>query len=365
VLTASIGHFSLWGWVKKFVLGVSGEKPNCGGAAPSWATVRQTAAGEFGGIIGSCAGTGPNGSFKVLVQSDHNGYSEVTFQERPDRLVRSGLSAGITKTSGGWTTIVPKSLLVEADYNRPADRNEVVYGYGARSGATYFADAVFTLFTFIPGDAANVVANSVVDCYALIIAKIDNRASIDNVLDCLGPSLEKGLEKVTTQTLASRGVSAAKDLVRKVSFWKNVAFAARDAGIAFFNHGALPTAVDATLQRSPPPPPPPPGGSPPPTVTVGAGSAVTIPSCTDAACAFVTVTLSDFPAGTHTVECLSDDPFGPPPPWYSYTTTVTTSAVCVYGYPGYHVWTKVDGTYESNHFLWSGPGGTSSGAGPV
>jgi hypothetical protein len=64
------------------------------------------------------------------------------------------------------------------------------------------------------------------------------------------------------------------------------------------------------------------------------------------------VTFSNFGGGSHTVACYSDDPFpSQTTPFWTYSTASTTSAVCVYGYPGYHVWAKVDGV-ESNHLTW-------------
>ena len=102
------------------------------------------------------------------------------------------------------------------------------------------------------------------------------------------------------------------------------------------------------------------GSSNGPAVTVSAGAATTISTCTSSDCGFVDVSLSGFGSGSHSIACSSDDPFDATSPWYTYTTTSTSSAVCVYGYTGYHVWVTVDGTYTSNKLLWGGP---SSGTG--
>jgi hypothetical protein len=97
--------------------------------------------------------------------------------------------------------------------------------------------------------------------------------------------------------------------------------------------------------------------TPAPSVMVAAGSAISIPTCTSASCALVNVTLTNFSAGTHRIDCYSDDPGAGSLPFASYTTTSTTSSFCVYGFPGSNVWAVVDGTYVSNLLLWSGPGG--------
>jgi hypothetical protein len=98
------------------------------------------------------------------------------------------------------------------------------------------------------------------------------------------------------------------------------------------------------------------GSQPPPSstsVTLTKGGHVTVSGCTSSACAYMVVTLSNFGSGSHTVGCYSDDPYPYDPyhAWYTYTTSSTTSAVCVYGWPGYHAWVVVDGV-ESNHLQW-------------
>jgi surface antigen len=92
---------------------------------------------------------------------------------------------------------------------------------------------------------------------------------------------------------------------------------------------------------------------PSPSVSVSKGAHYTTSTCTASACALVVVTFSNFGGGSHTVGCYADDPYpyDTTHPYYTYTTSSTTSAVCVYGYPGYHVWAKVDGV-ESNHYTW-------------
>lgn len=80
------------------------------------------------------------------------------------------------------------------------------------------------------------------------------------------------------------------------------------------------------------------------------GSAVNTSSCKSSYCAYMKVTLKNFGSGSHSVTCYADYP-PPTGAFYQYTTSSTTSNVCVYGYPGTHVWVKVDGV-ESNHLTW-------------
>jgi chitodextrinase len=88
----------------------------------------------------------------------------------------------------------------------------------------------------------------------------------------------------------------------------------------------------------------------PRSVTVSKGPRVNTTGCKSSACAYVTVSLANFGAGSHTVTCYADYP-PPTGSYYQYTTSSTTSKVCIYGYPGTHVWVKVDGV-ESNHLTW-------------
>jgi chitodextrinase len=88
----------------------------------------------------------------------------------------------------------------------------------------------------------------------------------------------------------------------------------------------------------------------PKSVSVSRGSQVNVSGCSSSACAYMTVKLSNFGGGSHTVTCYADYP-PPTGSFYSYTTSSTTSNVCVYGYAGTHVWVKVDGV-ESNHLTW-------------
>lgn len=88
----------------------------------------------------------------------------------------------------------------------------------------------------------------------------------------------------------------------------------------------------------------------PQTVKVSKGGHVNVTGCKSSACAYVTVSLSGFGSGSHSVTCYSDYP-PPTGSFYQYTTSSTTSNVCVYGYLGTHVWVKVDGV-ESNHLTW-------------
>jgi murein DD-endopeptidase MepM/ murein hydrolase activator NlpD len=107
-----------------------------------------------------------------------------------------------------------------------------------------------------------------------------------------------------------------------------------------------PTAAPTPTPTPQPPPPP-----PPPTVTVGKGARHNTSSCTSAACAYVTVTLNNFGAGAHAVQCFASYPGGQ---FGGYTHNGgggSTSASCYYGWPGRVVWVTVDGV-RSNDFVW-------------
>jgi surface antigen len=88
----------------------------------------------------------------------------------------------------------------------------------------------------------------------------------------------------------------------------------------------------------------------PRSVTVSKGAHVNVSGCSSSACAYVTVKLNNFGSGSHTVVCYADYP-PPTGSYYQYTTSSSTSNVCVYGYAGTHVWVTVDGV-ESNHLTW-------------
>jgi chitodextrinase len=85
-------------------------------------------------------------------------------------------------------------------------------------------------------------------------------------------------------------------------------------------------------------------------VKVSRGSGVKVSGCSSSSCAYIAVSLSNFSSGGHTVVCYADYP-PPTGSFYQYTTSSTTSNVCVYGYAATHVWVKVDGV-ESNHLTW-------------
>jgi hypothetical protein len=90
------------------------------------------------------------------------------------------------------------------------------------------------------------------------------------------------------------------------------------------------------------------GGAP--SVTLSVGDAVTTATCTVSACHYLRVTLNNFPAGTHTVNCYADWP--PPSGIYrTYTTGDAVSQYCVFGYPGHNAWVTVDGI-PSNTATW-------------
>lgn len=85
-------------------------------------------------------------------------------------------------------------------------------------------------------------------------------------------------------------------------------------------------------------------------VKVSKGPQVNVSGCKSSACAYMTVSLANFGSGSHAVTCYADYP-PPTGAFYQYTTSSSTSNVCVYGYAGTHVWVKVDGI-ESNHLTW-------------
>ena len=88
---------------------------------------------------------------------------------------------------------------------------------------------------------------------------------------------------------------------------------------------------------------------PPQSVSVSKGAQHTVSGCTSSACAYVVVSFSGFSAGNHTITCYADDPTAGP--YYAYTTSATSSAICVYGFPGRHVWATVDGV-SSGQLTW-------------
>lgn len=88
---------------------------------------------------------------------------------------------------------------------------------------------------------------------------------------------------------------------------------------------------------------PPPGA----TVTVSKGAQKTVTGCTTSSCRWVTVTVANMGA-PYRVSCYSDLSSSA---WYSYTTSSTTSNVCVYGYTGHRVWAVVNGV-TSNQVVW-------------
>jgi hypothetical protein len=100
--------------------------------------------------------------------------------------------------------------------------------------------------------------------------------------------------------------------------------------------------------------PPPP---PPPSITVGKGAPHQIPACNTPPCARVTVTLQHFPANAGVrITCVAGGPTGGTGDMYAYDVRTdgnggSSSAQCVYGYPGQSVWARANGV-ESNHFRW-------------
>jgi hypothetical protein len=115
-------------------------------------------------------------------------------------------------------------------------------------------------------------------------------------------------------------------------------------------YGTGPTGSHGSVTTNAPPPPP-------PSVSVGRGGHYSGSACTSASCAYVTVTLNNFAAGTrYTVTCVTSGPSGGSGDYYTYSVTTngagaSTSSTCFYGYPGQSVWARVNGT-ESNHFVW-------------
>jgi hypothetical protein len=88
---------------------------------------------------------------------------------------------------------------------------------------------------------------------------------------------------------------------------------------------------------------------PPPSVSASKGAQHNVSGCSSSACAWVSVTLSNFSGGSHSVTCYADNFTGG---FYTYSAGNGTSNVCVYGYPGHAVWVVVDGTYRSNNVGW-------------
>jgi hypothetical protein len=255
-LHATIPHFSIWGWIKKKVLGVSGDKPSCDGTAPSWANVAQTAAGEFGGIVGSCVGTDSSGDLQVRVISDHNGFSYVVFQEKPAAVFTHGINLPAVQTAAGWYALVPPGEVVEADFARPTGPHPTpLYGYGGRDGLTYAGDTLLSAIGFIVGiPAVDVISPALQGCYSLFIEAVDSQLPADegSVYDCVWGVIKAVKSGVTDTPLVSAKVQT---VFARASFWLNVGAALRDFAIAVFNSGAQPTVVDAALSPLPPAPP--------------------------------------------------------------------------------------------------------------
>ncbi len=83
------------------------------------------------------------------------------------------------------------------------------------------------------------------------------------------------------------------------------------------------------------------------TVTVSKGASKTVPGCNTSTCHSVTVAVADMAPG-YQVQCFSalDNA-----PYYAYTTSDTTSDVCVFGYTRQSVWVVVNGV-PSNRITW-------------
>jgi len=97
---------------------------------------------------------------------------------------------------------------------------------------------------------------------------------------------------------------------------------------------------------------------PPPTPTVSRGGArASDTSCSNPACAFVKVDLSNFPANTRvSITCVHSGPNGGSGDFWTYSVTTngsgaSSSQICFYGYRGQSVWVRANGI-ESNHFVW-------------
>lgn len=88
---------------------------------------------------------------------------------------------------------------------------------------------------------------------------------------------------------------------------------------------------------------------PPPSIVVSKGRAVQNSECWDPSCAYVHVSLRNFPAGQHQIRCWSSRTGEN---YATYTTNRTESDVCFYGFPGASTWVTV-GSVESNHLPWS------------
>jgi sugar lactone lactonase YvrE len=248
-LAAEIAHFSLWGWIKNEVIGVSNAKPSCDGSPPNWANVSKTAAGEFGGIVGSCAGQTSDGELEVRVISDHNGFSFVTFQEQPARLYVNNVGLPPIQTTDGWYAVVPPGQVLEADFAQPTGSQPghqlPLFGYAGRDGITYTADALHQALAILPANGASIALDSILPCYPQFVAAMrDQTTSADDLAGACALSLALNAVPAAQQVQVVNAFAAA---FPGPSLWINAAVAARDFSIAFFNANALPTVIDATL----------------------------------------------------------------------------------------------------------------------
>jgi hypothetical protein len=89
-------------------------------------------------------------------------------------------------------------------------------------------------------------------------------------------------------------------------------------------------------------PAPPPGKW----VSVTKGTQHNVTGCSSTYCHWMTVSFGNFAGGSHTVNCYDDMDSSA---FYTYSTSSTTSNVCVFGYPGHAVWATVDGVRSPNY----------------
>ena len=88
-------------------------------------------------------------------------------------------------------------------------------------------------------------------------------------------------------------------------------------------------------------------------MTAGKGARHNTSTCTSSACAYLSVTLNNFPGGAHSVTCFGSYP-GDESGFGSYTHnggSGSTSNSCYYGWPGRTAWVVVDGV-RSNDVVW-------------
>jgi hypothetical protein len=264
VLVAYINHFSIWSWLKKQVTGLNTDIPTCAGPAPSWATINDTASGQYG-IAASCAGQTLAGDLQVRVQSSHSGSSYVIFQEDPSEVTLAGREVTLSQVAGGWYALVPDGVTLEADFAEPVTRFAArlpLYGYAGEDGVSYIYDVLNHTIGLagIPLDATSIqtfLASTFAACNPQIISAIADHtlAQVEAVVGCfVNSALEAGFDSAVQIAMTSVFQGAFEDKMAEASFWLNVAKAGRDFAEAVYAAGRATPVIDATLVSSVVPP---------------------------------------------------------------------------------------------------------------